>query len=789
MKIGIDKQPYLDPSTGLPLEGRMSVYMADSDVLADVFVLEGTDFVQTVNPLLIHGGHLDDSLFVEAGLYRLKLERYTGPSEQMSAESPDEYFEQCDVLEVGTDFNVDAHIATQVDTVDALRSVDPAMGAVTVKWYSEPGDCVPRTYIWDADSQDSEDGGYVIGSDISDSGNWILAWDDEILPCSVYGVKPDDEGNMNLLLGYPSAVGSFHLATAPCVRFLVGTYRSNVDYTTTKELVFDAGATFPYAGFTCPRAHVLGNNTSYVADLIFTSTGASAHSSWFRSVNGFWNCGAKYFYLDTTNYFFSSVLTASVTLTDRVIVGSSRISMTYASGTYIALQNTSVVGRVFSKTQDYVRLMTMYGDEIFSTVGTLDPGLISAGHHTQYDLAPDIDWYESPDNFVRVATERKTRMGAVYNVTVIDLQGRTLTNGISLNATNGFTGIRNGSVNGYISAFGTTCSLYNVIGTLNVQSEQGCTVNVESSHITLPQAPVGLSFLYSRDSHIVSLGNPGIDTSETALNISGGIYQGFLGTSSPYVKSKNVVFEGVRIEGSNAWKLNRLWMHNCTGDVKIDLYPHGSNSDYSYEIDFQNNILLGAGRIQFTGVFTPTEPKNDMAGNVKFGLCRILNNAFYGSERGIGILRCHPYTFTKLLADNPGNWEYSGNSGTCPLEKPHNLSYGTEFAGGTTVTDVNVQWRVSDNAFSLFLPRQEYITYNGTPTQAYVGNRDTEFMCELINSIGESSSVHNMKWGVCCGQTPPADYFVEEDNDLLVVKVCVTNDLPTVAAPNGILRF
>ena len=139
MKIGIDKQPYLDPSTGLPLEGRMSVYMADSDVLADVFVLEGTDFVQTVNPLLIHGGHLDDSLFVEAGLYRLKLERYTGPSDQMSAESPDEYFEQCDVLEVGTDFNVDAHIATQVDTVDALRSVDPAMGAVTVKWYSEPG--------------------------------------------------------------------------------------------------------------------------------------------------------------------------------------------------------------------------------------------------------------------------------------------------------------------------------------------------------------------------------------------------------------------------------------------------------------------------------------------------------------------------------------------------------------------------------------------------------------------------------------------------------------------------
>ena len=789
MKIGIDKQPYLDPSTGLPLEGRMSVYMADSDVLADVFVLEGTDFVQTVNPLLIHGGHLDDSLFVEAGLYRLKLERYTGPSDQMSAESPDEYFEQCDVLEVGTDFNVDAHIATQVDTVDALRSVDPAMGAVTVKWYSEPGDCVPRTYIWDADSLDSEDGGYVIGSDISDSGNWILAWDDEILPCSVYGVKPNDEGNMNLLLGYPSSVGSFHLATAPCVRFLVGTYRSNVDYTTTKELVFDAGATFPYAGFTCPRARVLGNNTSYLADFIFTATDASAHSSWFRSVNAFWNCGAKYFYLDTTNYFFSSVLTASVTLTDKVIVGSSRISMTYASGRYIALQNTTVVGRVFSKTLDYVRLMTMYGDEIFSTVGTLDPGLISAGHHTQYDLAPDIDWYESPDNFVRVATERKTRMGSVYNVTVIDLQGRTLTQGISLNATNGFTGVRNGSVNGYISAFGTTCSLYNVIGTLNVQSQQGCTVNVESSHITFTQDPVGLILLYSRDSHIITQGNPGIDTSVTALNISGGIYQGFLGTSSPYVKSKNVVFEGVRIEGSNAWKLNRLWMHNCTGDVKIDLYPQGSNSDYAYEIDFQNNILLGAGRIWFTGVFSATAPKNDMAGNVKFGICRIVGNSFYGGTGGIKMLREHPYTFTHFMADSVGPWEYTGNVGDCPVLKPARVGNSSTFSQAKkSAQGLPIQWLVSDNTFNAWAPYQNAIS-QGIPTQAQAGDGIEDSMAELVDSVGGSAYPKNIVWGWSCGLPSPADLMDEDQNNQFTEYLCLTWDLATISVPNGITRF
>lgn len=790
MKMCIGNEPFIDRSTGLPVEGRLTVREHGSSVIIPVYTLEGQDFVEAENPTLIHGGYVDASLFTELGLVDLVVERYIGAEGMMAIDSPDEDFDQLDIFEYGLDYDFSGLDVVRVDDMEGLRDADPAIGIVEVKWYSTPGDCVPRTYVWDAAAQNEEDGGYVVRSNASDTGRWILMWADEVLPCSVYGVTAGEEANMNLLLNYPDVVGSFLLKTAPCVRFLAGTYESEVRFSTSKELCFDKGAKFPEATFTCPSIRLFNPSADYIADFEFTGANVTAHSSWFRTANAFLLSGASTLLIDPTNYFENSVVKYALSLEGKVIIGANRLPLTYQSNAYIGLQNCTVEGRVFSRTLDYVRFMSTAGDRNLMTTGTLDPGRIVEGHHTQYDMAPDLDWFESPDNFVKVATERKTRMGSAYTVEVIDLQGRTLTNGFTMNETNGFTGLRNGSVNGLISAFGTYCNLYNVVGTLNVNSNSGCTVSMERSYITFEQAPTGLVQVVARDSHVVTTGNPGIDTSESAVNISGGIFQGFLGLSVPYTKSKNVVFSDVRIEGSNAWKLNRLWMHGCTGDVKIDMIPYKEGGEFFYELDFQKNTLTGSGRIWFTGVFSQAQPMTDMAGNVTFAVCRIVGNGFYGDQAGgIKMLRTHPWTLTHFMNQNPGYWEYSNNNGVAPARKLGFISNSTEFAGGRGTVSTDPKWIVGDNTYLVWTPYLYTDFLDDLPVPAQDGAGRPDSMCEVVDSIGQSGHPWNAQYGYCQGSASAVDLMDENQNNLFSVKICLTVDLPAMPVPNGITRF
>lgn len=789
MKMSLDNAPYIDRSNGQPIEGRVRVCEHGTNVLANIYVMSGQQYVQVTNPQLLHGGYTDDSLFAELGLVDAVVYKYIGEEGMMSIDSPDSDFEMVDTYTYGMDYDPSSTDSNTVSTVDGLHDADPVLGTVTVTWYSEPGDCFPRTYIWDADCQNEEDGGYVIRSDVSDTGRWVLLWDDEVLPCCVYGVSAGEESNMNLLLNYPDVVGSFQLKTAPCVRFLAGTYTSNVTYSTSKELCFDKGAKFPNATFSCPNIRLFNQANDYIADFEFTGDNVTAHSSWFRSASAFLLSGASTLIIDPANHFANSLIKYAVMLENKVITGANRLPVTYQAGAYIGLQNCTVEGRVFSRTLDYVRFVTMAGDKNLITTGTFDPGRIADGHHTQYDMAPDLDWFESPDNFVAVATERKTRMGNAYPTTVIDLQGRSLTNSIAMNATNGFTGLRNGSVNGSISVFGSTCNLYNVVGDVAVNATD-CTLVAENSHLTFSTAPSGLAQLVARDCDITMAGNPAIDVSSTALNISGGTFLGFLGVSDPYTKSKNVVFQNVRLAGSTRWRLNRLYCHNCVGDVLIDMYPYEENSSYWYELDFQRNNLQGSGRIWFTGVFSQSEPRTDMAENVKFGVCRILNNDFSGGAGGVKMLREHPYAFQHFMNPVCGPWDYSGNTGDCPVVKPARISNATTFsqAKKSDPAMVDQQWIISDNTFNAWAPYQVTLSQN-IPEMAKAGDGIEDCMAEVVASIGESAYPRNVAFGWSTGHPVSSDLMNEDANNQFVEYLCLTWDLPVMNVPGGITRF
>lgn len=765
--------------TNKPLvAGRVTVFVHDSNVLADVYTLEGADYTAIDNPqLLDEAGRLSQTLFMELGVYDIKIEKANG----------DGTYDDFDVFEVGLDAKLQDIDAVEVADVDALADLDPDVSCNVVTVTDEPR----RQYIWDANSTDTPDGGIVVDSNVKGQGNWILLWDCPYLPSSIYGVKNGNYTNMSALLSYSPTVGSFSLATPPIVRLLPGNYNSGLTYVSTKKIAFEPGAKFTGTMMVPCDIEVLGDNADHIGNIEFTKLGCTAHSSWYPTVEQFWLSGAQYMMCDATNYFTATTIKYGVDLANKTVSGIGTLVSGYSNGAKFVVKANSCIPDGFFTVNDYVEIaLDGFGDRIFRNGASWDPGLIVDGHRQQYDVAPDLDTFRNADNWVATVTERKTRLGGIFNMDYVDLQGRTLSNGIYLNASNGFIGVRNGTVNGVISVLGQYCNMYNVAGTVLVNSAQGATVNLEKCNIVFEQYQTGLAQLVSKDSTILLSGNPGLDVSETSLTIYGGTFQGFLGMSTPYVKTNSVSFVDVHVNGSNRWRLNRLFMTGCTGDILIDMIPYAYNGEYLYDIHFTDNTLVGSGRIWFTGVFSQAAPMTDMAGNVKFGQCVIVNNAFYGGAGGIKMLREHPWAFTHFMNKVCGPWTYEGNYGDCPVVKPARVSNASTFsqAKKSSPALVDQQWIISDNTFNAWAPYQITLSQD-IPELAEGGDNLVDCMAEVVASIGESSYPRNVAFGWSAGLPAPADLMDEDENNQFTEYLCLTWDLPIMDVPGGITRF
>lgn len=680
MKMQIGNEPFLYRPTGLPIEGRLHVFKLNTDVPAKTYTLEGTEFVQGENPVLLHGGLPDDSLFVDVGLYTLSVDQYIGPEGEMSVDSPDEYFRKVDQFEVGIDFDPQASSANVVDTLENLQDASPDLKTVTVLWHDTPGDCIPRTYFWDATAQDAIDGGYVIGSNVSDTGRWILLWADEILPCSVYGVLPGREENLNLLLNYPATVGSMSLVTAPCVRFTPGDYNTDTDYATDKELVFDSGARFTQAELTCPRIRVLGaTRTSYVGNFNLTSPDAEAHSGWFRTLQGFWLCGAKHLIIDSVNHFTSNYLNATVSLADKVVTGTGRLPCTYASGRYfIVAANTVINGRIFNAASDYVRIMTDgWGDEIFARTGTWDPGLIGAGHHVQYDAIPDLDLFESADRWVKTMVERRGRISAqVWTDFTLDLQNRRLDN-INIGT---FKEVRNGTFNRLTANGASTSDITFRNVTASDVTFSGRYLLVYDSDINFGNVP-SLSAIWGYDSRIAS------SMIWTVPTVQCEFERCDVGISFHRVTENDnteslLKFVECTFRRNVGIQTKNLEMYRClTDNNAIKIYPYKADGGYHFRVVLEGNNFNTAYPIEFTRVET-------INGYVQEGVYdillhwRIVNNTFAGNSEGIRMRywqkRAGSY-YTRLFIKQGLTGHdivYSGNVGNCPADNMRGVSIG-----------------------------------------------------------------------------------------------------------------
>ena len=182
----------------------------------------------------------------------------------------------------------------------------------------------------------------------SDHGNgrWILLYDCDSLPCTVYGITPGNEANINAFLQFPDYVGTWAIRTPPKCRFLGGTYTTNSVLSCLKPIVFDIGTQFLYATFNVTAIEAMTNNGKYIADFTFSKNGMTAHSSWFKSVRAFWACNAQKFVIDKYDYFVNKGVSGTVSVSNAIVEGlGKRIDATYTSGSCVKFTNCTIIGQ------------------------------------------------------------------------------------------------------------------------------------------------------------------------------------------------------------------------------------------------------------------------------------------------------------------------------------------------------------------------------------------------------------------------------------------------------------
>jgi hypothetical protein len=497
------------------------------------------------------------------------------------------------------------------------------------------------------------------------------------MPSSYYGIKPgEDEANVSAFLSYLTSVGQWGIKLPPVPRFQEGTYTTQGTLSTTKVVSFDKGTKFTNATVVCKGAEVTASN-DYVADFQFTGDGVEAHSAWFRSVDGFWHCNAGTLFVDSTNHFASLALTSSATISNATVISDGPIAMTYSNQSYITLNNVNVVGKLFRNGSDYVQLQgNGWGDRMFTGAsGDWDPGRIQDGHRVQFNNVPLLVDFESADKWYAVMHERKERLGSLMTDEV-DFENRKVSSQIVLGSFNVLKNVEASSV--MVTA--TSLVTHNVNTTLYVNCPTSCAIQLNGSEIVLADGAVGLSYIGGNGSNITLAGG-GIDPTDTALTMNGGHFTGTIRISDAnadtYAEAKLVSFNNVTFDQQFSWRVNKLAMRGCFGGVKVDLLPYKNGSDYLYHVDLLDNIFAGSTRFWFTCYGTNASPHTEIAGHAKFGECCISGNQFRGSDRPFKMLRLHPYSLTTYIADDPGTWEFTDNSGNAPLTSPPSVSNST----------------------------------------------------------------------------------------------------------------
>lgn len=178
MYVALGCNQFFDDA-GVPLSaGRVTVYAKGSDTPVPLYTDENGTFTPATNPYITANDGRVPTLFFAAALVDVKVEKSNG----------DGTYTELDTFVAGMDVSgITAN--NGVGTIAELRSLRPSAGmCVNVDGYYKAGDSPSRRYLWVESAATADDGGYIIGSNVDNSGRWMMLWEGERLPASLYGI-------------------------------------------------------------------------------------------------------------------------------------------------------------------------------------------------------------------------------------------------------------------------------------------------------------------------------------------------------------------------------------------------------------------------------------------------------------------------------------------------------------------------------------------------------------------------------------------------------------------------
>lgn len=651
MKIASNLNQFFDDE-GRPLvNGRVTFYEHDSDTLAEIFYLVGSNYTSAPNPMLTSDDGRISTVFFEASVKDVKVEKLL----------PDGSYSLLDTFEIGFDMP-SAKNSTFVYTMDALRDTDTSVGIVTVCGYYTEFDCPPRTYVWDPYCTLNADGGVVVESNTGDEGRWILFYDDEKLPSCFYGVfAGDNEANISAFVNYPDYVGSYRIRTPKMPRFLGGTYTTAGALLSTKTIYFDKGATFNDAEIQCYSAVVLEND-AFVAEFYFVGNDVTAHSSWFRTVDGFLTCNAKTLVVDGTNYFVDNQVKVQRNLSgvELAYPTNTRLPVTYVNSGKLRLDNINIAGHgVFDATDKLVFVNTVIHDAWWASPNSVDwVNKVSAKSISNNKLV--LANFDSVYAYIAALK--------ADGATEIDLAGRP----VNVWTDDQFTDLRNVVCNQLtVDMSGKEVKFHNVVS-------QSCYVACRYFHcdegcdIQFSSEPV-VSAAWFTDSNIHgstwALNIP-YEFKRCAVDIS------FMRVQNNEYDESDLSFEDCQLLENRIIESKSLVMVHCnTLNNTIRIYPYydSDNGFYRMRVKLEGNVFNNNNPIEFTRIELDGDGNhNESVTDIRVDWY-IVGNTFAGNSEG---LRCrywqyrygnHAGSVFIYRGDNVNSSvTYKGNVGLCP---------------------------------------------------------------------------------------------------------------------------
>lgn len=728
--------------------GKIEVLDPISNNPVDVFIYDGSndDYIVSTNPIYLDVNSRPEHTYFSTQLVLCRLYKYIGNfSDPMIDDDTNNW-------QFIREWNSAFHENEQKnDTIvyglNSIKEANTELGSITVVGYYNESDCEARTYYWDENCTQTADNGYIVKSNDYDTGRWILKFDGEYLPSTYYGVYPGSEANINALLTYVDTVGSNSTKTAPGVYFVRGSYNaSSVALTTAKKLLIDNDSSFTRASITSSTdIKVIGGATNhYITDLYGVKV---AHSSWYKSLQGFLDSGATELIFDqSTNFTQVPVLTKNTTLRNVHLVNNTGIAnycAYFGFGTYmLTLDSCTVDEHLFYPSTSRIYFQNMLVTDRYFYNPSLDSIDISRINADKIYLCN----FDTPAIYLKWQYQKGNLD--------IDMEGRSV---YDIDFAPSLTGLHNCIFNSLtLNDSSKSVVLENCQGTL--RSANSANLSIYGSRLVLDTnlALTSGGILHISDSVITGSGDIQAGT-DFALLVEHSTLEPSItcpAISNPGTQTYDIIIMNSTVSGDI--EVKKLTMYNSkAGTVKIYGSGHaigGVTLENNVIDDFSFNTVTNFESIVSTCVFTDT---------------RIVNNTFNNSftcpfyVTNLGTL----YEFISRTGTH--SYFYKGNNGNCPIDSTQMLTtlpYGSSYEDEDEHT-----WDVDlTHTTRLFMPGNVLVL--GTTLDAK--------MVEILTTYGSHTEVVNpTNYGLLHAGSQSG-----QDNDYFLMCLATDVDISTIGA-------